>query len=266
MAYYDRGSRRNYFLEFGRGRPVVLLHGIDNSGRAWAPQIPALMAAGFRVIVPDLAGHGASAPVTRPFGLQDLAADVIALLAHLDLESADVAGLSLGAMVTLQLALKRPDLIRRLVVANGFATTATPDFKKMADSWAGIFRSQDGPVTIFEQSWPALVNESFRASSEGWRTYQVWHGVAAAMHGPSLAHILEGIVGVDLRDGLASLHVEALFIAGEKDAMAPPDTVRRMADAVAGARYAELAGACHVSNADSSEPFNHELVRFLMPG
>jgi 3-oxoadipate enol-lactonase len=264
MAYYDRDGRRNYFLEFGRGRPVVLLHGLDNSGRAWAPQIAALVEAGSRVIVPDLAGHGASAAVNRPFGLQDLAADVIALLAHLDLASADVVGLSLGAMMTVQLALEQPELIRRIVVANGFATTATPDFKKMAASWAGIFRAQDGAVTILEQSWPVLVNESFRSSSEGRRTYQVWHGVAAAMHGPSLAYILDGIVGADLRDRLASLQAKALFISGEKDSMAPPDTVRRMADAVAGARYIELAGACHVSNADSAVTFNQELVRFLM--
>jgi 3-oxoadipate enol-lactonase len=39
MAHYDNGGRRNYFIEFGVGRPVLLLHGITNSGRAWSPQI-----------------------------------------------------------------------------------------------------------------------------------------------------------------------------------------------------------------------------------
>lgn len=52
MSFYDAGGRSNYFVEFGEGRPILLLHGISNSGRAWGPQIPALVEAGYRVIAP----------------------------------------------------------------------------------------------------------------------------------------------------------------------------------------------------------------------
>ncbi|BDV40232.1 hypothetical protein DSM21852_34850 [Methylocystis bryophila] len=60
MSYYDAAGRSNYFVEFGEGRPILLLHGISNSGRAWGLQIPALVEAGYRVIAPDHSGHGAS--------------------------------------------------------------------------------------------------------------------------------------------------------------------------------------------------------------
>ncbi|QRK07319.1 alpha/beta fold hydrolase [Archangium violaceum] len=251
-------------MEFGSGRPVILLHGISNSGRAWGPQIVPLADAGFRVIVPDHAGHGASGPVNRPWGIQDFTADVVALLAHLDIGNADVVGLSLGGMVALQLALERPELVGRLVVANSFDTTATPGFRSMAEGWAGMFRSEEGPVRRLERTWPMLVNDAFRASGEGRRTYQVWHGIAATAHGPSLAYVSEGIIGFDVTTRLASLKRETLFIAGEKDAMSPPEVSRRMAETVPHARYAELAEAFHISNVDAAEHFNRLLIPFLL--
>lgn len=263
MAYYENDGRRNYFIEFGSGRAVVLLHGISNSGRAWGPQITPLVDAGFRVIVPDHAGHGASGPVNHPFGVADIAVDVAALLGQLGIENADIVGLSLGGMVALQIAFDKPELVGKLVIASGFDTTATDEFRSMAEDWASIFRSEDGPVTRLERSWPMLVNEPFQSSCEGRRTYQIWHGIAATVHGPSLAYISEGIIGFDVARSLPSLQRPVLFIAGENDRMSAPAVSQRMADAVPHAQYIELAGASHISNVDSPESFNQALITFL---
>ena len=263
MAYYENSGHLNYFIEFGSGRPVVLLHGISNSGRAWGPQIAPLVAAGFRAIIPDHAGHGASGRVDRPFGVDDIARDVLALLDHLSVETADLVGLSLGGMVALHIALNRPDRIRRLAVANSFDTTATDEFRAMAQSWASIFRGEDGPVTRLERSWPMLVNEPFQTSEEGMRTYQVWHGIAATADGPSLAYVSEGIIGFDVTDRLASMSRPVLFIAGGKDRMSVPVISQRMAASAPQSRYAELTDAAHISNVDSSDAFNRTLIPFL---
>ncbi|NEN85950.1 alpha/beta fold hydrolase [Paenibacillus elgii] len=263
MAYYINGDRRNYFIEFGSGRPVVLLHGISNSGRAWAPQIAPLVEAGFRVIVPDHAGHGASARLDRPFSVSDIAADVLALLDHLSIEAADIIGLSLGGMVALEIALTQPRRVGKLIVANSFDTTATEEFRIMAEGWARTFRGEDGPVKRFEGIWPMNVNEAFRASEEGMKTYQVWHGLAATADGQSLAHVAEGIVGFDATARLDSLSMPVLFIAGEQDRMSPPAVSRRMADRVPDAGYVEIQGAAHISNADSAEVFNEAVISFL---
>ena len=263
MPYYQTGKRRNYFIEFGSGPPVVLLHGITNSGRAWGPQIAPLVSAGFRVIVPDLAGHGASAHVERPFGIDDMVDDLAALWTHLGIGNADLVGLSLGGMVTLQLALERPELAGRLIVANTPDSTASPESRKNLGDLAALCRSEDGPVTVLEQSWPMMVNEGFRNSGAGLRTFQVWHGVAATAHGPSLAYVAEGLAGFDFQDSIASLKRPVLFISGEKDATAPPEAVGRMAHKVPEAGYIELAGALHISNADSEEQFNKSLLAFL---
>ena len=74
----DRG--RLHYEELGAGRPILLIHGFTNYGLAWAPQLAALVHAGYRVILPDLHGHGASAPATSLCTVADLAADMVALL------------------------------------------------------------------------------------------------------------------------------------------------------------------------------------------
>ncbi|OJY63338.1 MULTISPECIES: alpha/beta fold hydrolase [unclassified Rhizobium] len=264
MAYYYNDERRNYFIEFGSGRPVVLLHGISNSGRAWAPQIGPLVEAGFRVVIPDHAGHGASAKIGHPISVTDLALDVQTLLDHLKLDEVDIVGLSLGGMVALEAALTMPHRVRRLVVANSFDTTATDAFRDMAQGWAATFRSEDGPARRLEGIWPMNVNEAFRASEEGMRTYQVWHGIAATGDGHSIACVAEGIVGFDVRERLSLLAMPTLFIAGAEDRMSPPARSRRMADAVPSSRYIEIAGAAHISNVDSTADFNAAVISFLM--
>ncbi|MGE4373293.1 MAG: alpha/beta fold hydrolase [Xanthobacter sp.] len=104
-------------------------------------QIPALVAAGYRVIVPDHAGHGASAYLTCPLGVAAIADDTEYLLAHLALECLDIVGLSLGGMVAMELALRHPAKIQRLVVANNFDNTATPEFRVMAEGWTSVLNN-----------------------------------------------------------------------------------------------------------------------------
>jgi len=263
MAFYDSGSRRNYFIEFGDGEPVVLLHGISNTGRAWNAQLAPLVQAGYRVIIPDLAGHGASARVTQPLGVPALADDVVALLDHLSLPTVHMVGLSLGGMVAMRVTLKMPQRVRRLVVANSFETTDTDAFRDMARGWSTTFRREDGAVARLEATWPLNVNAAFRASAEGMRTYQVWHAIAANHDGESLACIAEGIAGFDVRDQLATLTMPTLFIAGSVDGVSPPALSHRMAARVPGAQCVELDGAAHISNVDSAEAFNTALLDFL---
>lgn len=263
MSFYEVRGRSNYFIEFGEGRPIVLLHGISNSGRAWGPQIPPLVAAGYRVIVPDHAGHGASARLAAPFGIADIADDLESLLAQLSIETLDVVGLSLGGTIALELALRHPTRIRRLAVANSFDTTATPAFRSMAEGWATVFDRPHGPIERLEQSWPSLVSETFQSTPDGLRTYQVWHGVAAMADGHSLAHVARGMCAFDVTGRIADLAMPTLFISGSLDEMSPPALSARMAKQASQGRHKMIEGAGHISNADSADEFNARLLDFL---
>jgi pimeloyl-ACP methyl ester carboxylesterase len=106
-----------YYEVHGDGPPLLLLHGAYMTVDTLGPILPAL--ADFRqVIAPELQGHGHTADVDRPITYEQMADDVAALLAQLDVAGADVVGYSLGGAVALQLAIRHPGVVRRLVVAS----------------------------------------------------------------------------------------------------------------------------------------------------
>jgi pimeloyl-ACP methyl ester carboxylesterase len=105
---------RIWFATFGSGPPVILLHGGDASSDYWGDQIPALLAAGHRVIVIDSRGHGRSTRDTRPLGYELMESDVIAVMDALSIDHADVVGWSDGAILGLIMAMKHPERVTRV--------------------------------------------------------------------------------------------------------------------------------------------------------
>ena len=81
-----------YYEDHGVGQPVVLIHGYPASGRAWDKQVPALLEAGYRVITYDRRGFGRSSQPVVGYDYDTFAADLHALLEHLDLRDAALAG------------------------------------------------------------------------------------------------------------------------------------------------------------------------------
>jgi pimeloyl-ACP methyl ester carboxylesterase len=115
--YTDVNGLRMYYEIHGEGRPLVLLHGAYMTAGDWGPILPGL-AESRRVIVPELQAHGRTADVGRPLTYEGMADDVAALIGHLGIDEADVFGYSMGGGVALQLAIRHPSVVRRLVAAS----------------------------------------------------------------------------------------------------------------------------------------------------
>lgn len=106
-----------YYEIHGEGEPLVVLHGGFMNIDAIGPLIPAL-AEDRQVIAVELQGHGRTAGVPRPLSYEAMADDVAALIAHLELGRADVFGFSMGGGVALQLGIRHPERINRLIVVS----------------------------------------------------------------------------------------------------------------------------------------------------
>src|SRR5262245_46899562 len=85
-----------YYEDHGNGRPVVLIHGWPLSGRSWEAQVPALFQAGHRVVTYDRRGFGSSSQPWRGYDYDTFAADLEALLTHLNLREVTLVGFSMG--------------------------------------------------------------------------------------------------------------------------------------------------------------------------
>lgn len=117
-AFADVNGLRLYYEIHGRGRPLMLLHGgVLTLDLMFAPMLPTL-AARHQVIAVEMQGHGRTADGRPTMSIDQLADDIVALLAHLEIEEADVFGFSLGGIVGWSLVMRYPNVVRRLVVAS----------------------------------------------------------------------------------------------------------------------------------------------------
>ena len=117
MPYAPANDLSMYYEVHGQGPPLILLHGAYMTADMMGP-LAAGLAGSRRVIVPEMQGHGRTADADRPLTYEQMADDTAALVRHLGLEQADVVGYSLGGGSALQLAIRHPALVRRLVVVS----------------------------------------------------------------------------------------------------------------------------------------------------
>jgi 3-oxoadipate enol-lactonase len=263
MPFHVSRGCRLHFETLGEGRAVLLLHGFTNYGMAWTPQLPALVHAGYRAILPDLAGHGLSAPADAITAVPDLAADVVALLDHLGIERAVLCGLSLGGMVAQQAAVDVPGRVEALVVADSRPNADTPELAAAVAGWIALFEQPDGPRKRLAATWPQLVNEDFRESPSGRAALQAWEAVLARIPGTSLCNVARGMTRFNVIDRLAAVAVPTLVISGARDRLIAPAQSCATADLIPGAEFRIIPGAGHISNLDSPAEFNDLLIRFL---
>jgi len=109
-----RGGAKIWFGTVGKGPPVILLHGGLSSSRAWGAQVPALVMAGYRVVLIDSRGHGRSTLGARPLSYELMAQDVIAVMDSLALRRAAIIGWSDGAIIGLVLAMRHGARVDRI--------------------------------------------------------------------------------------------------------------------------------------------------------
>ena len=192
-----------YYESHGSGRPMVLLHGGLGSGEMFGPTLPAL-AAGHRVIVVDLQGHGRTADIDRPIDISLMADDIGALIDHLGLEKPDLVGYSLGGGVAFWTAVKYPQKVGRLVMAS-----------------ANIRRDAIPAEMLAQQ---AQVNAAAAEFMKDTPMYELYQRVAP--HPEDFPRLLDKVgeamsKDFDFSEELRTIRVPTMIVCADAD-MAPP--------------------------------------------
>lgn len=118
-GYADVNGLKMYYEVYGKGKPIVLLHGsFMTIPLNWSHMIP-LLAKHRKVIVPEMQGHGRTRDIPREISYEAMADDVSGLLRHLRVDSADILGYSMGGGIGFQVAVRHPGQVRRLVILSG---------------------------------------------------------------------------------------------------------------------------------------------------
>lgn len=132
-----------YYEQYGKGEPLLLLHGMHSNGKMWHSFIEKY-AKHFSLIIPDYRGHGRSNNPSSTFKHRQASQDLFALLDHLEIEEFNVMGRSSGGMIALHLATQRPERVKSMVLAS-----ATPYFPQSARNQM----AQSDPEKMELQDW-----------------------------------------------------------------------------------------------------------------
>ncbi len=227
----------------GRGRPLVLLHGMwceRGMFRAMAEELARTR----QVIAPDLRAHGEAAVVRPGWGVEDLAQDVVLMLDALGIPRADVLGFSMGGMASLPLVLRWPERVRSLVLVS---TSAEPEGAvRQAEMrlLAGVLRRVGAPPALIEPSVGYMFSPAFRVRSP--EAVRAWLAGVEGMTAESLAQATEAVANrPDWTGRLAEIPHAALVVAGAADTTMPPPHSERLAEALPRGRYVSLAEVGH---------------------
>jgi non-heme chloroperoxidase len=276
MAYVTVGSENSapidlYYEDQGKGQPVVLIHGYPLDGGSWERQSAALLDAGYRVIAYDRRGFGRSSKPSTGFDYDTFAADLNALLEHLDVTDVVLVGFSMGT-----------GEVARYLGTHGSGRVAKAAFLGSLEPY--LLKSDDnpegaGPMAFFEGIAEQVKADRYafftgffegfynlddtlgsRISEEAVR--KSW--ATAAMSGWFAAAAAPLTWPTDFRQDIPAIDVPALILHGTADNILPIDvTARRFRELLPEATYVEIEGAPHGLLWTHADEVNEALLSFL---
>jgi len=241
------------------GAPVALLLGsLGTTTEMWEPQVAGL-AADLRVVRADHRGHGRSPVPPGPYALDDLGADVLALVDRLGVARAHVCGLSLGGMVAMWLAIHAPERVDRLaLVCTAAAMPAASWHERAAAVRAGgVEAVADAVVARWLTPEGAAADPALAARLRAWLVATPAEGYAGCC---------EAIAGMALEDRLGEVRAPTLVVSAAQDPATPPADGERIAARIPGARLVVVDRAAHLANLERPREVLELLRAHLVPG
>lgn len=238
-APIERG--RMFFEAAGSGPAVILIHGFGVDRRSWEHQIEAF-APRYTVVACDLRGFGASSLPDGPYGHHD---DIVALLDHLGFEQASLVGSSMGARISLDVALTHPDRVRAIVSADGMPSGMSP-------RPAGAARPPDREQ--YARTLRSLTPERVTWFQGIVADYSRWH----RKNFDPRTEVAPPVV-----ERLSEINAPTLVLVGEHDAERFHKAAEHLAAGIAVARRYVVAGSGHLPNLEAPEEFNRVVLGFL---
>jgi pimeloyl-ACP methyl ester carboxylesterase len=257
-------SYKIHYLEAGRGAPVILLHGSGGEGARWMPTIQAL-AGDFRVIAPDQIGWGASdKPMTIYHG--GVFAEFLArFMKEIRVPKAALIGQSMGAGVALQMAVKYPQMVERMVLVNGGGFTSPNDPPRTgAPDWHARQIANAGTLAESREYLEKMYYNHSLISDE-----LVERNLILRLRSAYTAESVQtanarGLGGLT-EEQVRGIKLPTLLVWGANDKLSPPANADKLNAAISGSRKVLIDKSGHYPFIEQADQFNAAVREFLKP-
>jgi 3-oxoadipate enol-lactonase len=260
----QRGPAGFCWVEAGEGEPIVFLHGLGGSATAWGPQLDTFSQR-FRCLAWDMPGYGRtpiellqSEPAQIDFAI--IADAIVAFMDDAKLDTATFVGLSFGGQQLLHLALRHPNKVSRLIVADSSAAFGADGTDP--DEWMRLrldpLDSGLQPGDIAERVIDAITGPNFGGSER-----QAAIDAFARVTADGLRAAVHCLPNHDVTERLAQITAPTLIIVGELDEETPPAYSEVMAKAIPGAELVTIPGVGHLTPSEAPDAFNSAVDDFI---
>ena len=263
MPTIDLPEVRLSFVERGSGpKTVVFSHSYLVDHRHFEAQIAALEGR-YRVLAYDHRDHGESARMSAPYDMEAIYQDGVAFLEATCDGPVHFVGLSTGGFVGVRLGIRRPDLLRSLVLMDTSA-----EAEPLLNRWKYQVMLAVLPWTGFRpligETMKAMFGPEFLKDPGRKQEREMWRARMMAGDPTALARFGRAIFSrEDLRDQAGRIGVPTLVVVGERDRAKPPAEARRLAEAIPGARLEVIPRGGHLCTIEEPEAVNEVLTAFL---
>ncbi len=250
----------NYELTGQKSAPVVMLsHSLASSMVMWNPQLDALESH-FQVLRYDMRGHGASDAPDGAYTLEVLAADAVALLDALEIDTVHFVGLSIGGMIGQGLGLNHGNRLKTLTLCDTSAIMpemAQPILQERID--AARENGMDDQVDGTLERWftPEFLEKNPPE-------VEIIRQQIAATPLAGYIGCSEALKGLNYLDRLSEITLPTLIMVGEEDPGTPVEASEAIHERIDGSQLVVLPAARHLSNIEQAEAFNKALMAFLL--
>jgi len=255
------GAEIAYWIEGDQENPwIALSNSLASDHRMWGPQMTTLMQT-HRVLRYDTRGHGNSQATGGEYSLDLLVSDLAGLMDFLDIDSADVLGLSLGGMTGLGLALDHPYKVKRLICCNARADAPGA----YAEGWHQRIETarQKGLSALAEGTIERWLTESFRSDPSNKETVELARDMILSASLDGFCGCAAALTTLNYRDRLSDIAAPTLCVAGSEDLAAPQDVMTAIAEAIPHGKIVVVEDAAHLSNLNQPGKFNETVSQCL---
>jgi pimeloyl-ACP methyl ester carboxylesterase len=256
------GEVQLYYEIHGEGAPLMLIAGLASDSQSWQPVLNDL-AAHHLVISPDNRGVGRTIPQDVESSVQHIASDCMGLLRHLGLSSVNLLGHSLGGFVALDMAVRYPQYIDKLILA-ATAPSNSERNNALFARWALDRSAGMDMAAWFRGIFPWLFTSNFMADDE-----KVAEAVRLAVEYPyPQSHVafrrqVEAIAAFDASKELPRISAKTLVLGGREDLLYPPEVSVALAQGIPGASLKLIDEAAHSIHMEQAAAFGRHVIDFL---
>ena len=258
-------GKQIYVETHGEGTPLVILNGIMMSTPSWKQFIPALSKYN-KLILLDMLDQGQSSKMSESYDIS-IQADVLkAVLDDLKIEKAAICGISYGASVAMNFAIKYPDYAEKLVLFNCVPYTS-PWLRDIGESWK---LARSSPEMYYLTTIPVIYSMDFYNKNPEWLSTRKDFLTKYVFNNEDFLNAMERLTDSaathDVRDGLSKINAKTLVVGGSEDYLTPISQQKYIQESISGARLAVMDNCGHAAMYEQPEVFTALITGFINGG